>query len=120
MLFRIGDEVARATSIARYAPGSAIDNRRGLEFLLLAGEPGMGDGQLEPLDWGRLPVGTKLDATVGPTGARLWIKDAPLLHAEALAFWLAELTHRHTGDSQTTGVMPAVFATGAASSGTSF
>lgn len=62
-----------------------VDNGRGLEFLVLAGELGVGDERLEPLDWGRLPAGTKLDTTVGPKGARLWIKDAPLLHPEVLS-----------------------------------
>ena len=57
-----------------------IDNNRGLEFLVLSGSLTFGDEPLEPLSWGRLPAGTPLRANVGPQGARIWIKDAPLLH----------------------------------------
>lgn len=56
------------------------DNKRGLEFLVLAGELRIGDEQLDSQSWGRLPAGTHLDASVGPKGARIWMKSAPLLH----------------------------------------
>jgi quercetin dioxygenase-like cupin family protein len=56
-----------------------VDNTRGLEFLVLSGSLTIGGELLEPLSWGRLPAGTPLSATVGPQGARIWIKDAPLL-----------------------------------------
>ncbi|HEX5326492.1 MAG TPA: cupin domain-containing protein [Acetobacteraceae bacterium] len=59
-----------------------VDNRRGLEFLVLAGELRIGDEQLDSQSWGRLPAGTHLDAGVGPRGARIWIKGAPLLHPD--------------------------------------
>lgn len=59
-----------------------VDNRRGLEFFVLSGGLTFGDETLEPLSWGRLPAGTALRATVGRQGARLWIKDAPLLHPD--------------------------------------
>jgi hypothetical protein len=39
---------------------------------------------LEPQSWARLPAGVGLTATVGPEGARLWLKDAPLLHPDLL------------------------------------
>jgi anti-sigma factor ChrR (cupin superfamily) len=60
----------------------AVENGRGLEFLVLAGGLHIGDEQLEPQSWGRLPVGTNLSATVGPKGARIWMKDAPPLHPD--------------------------------------
>lgn len=60
----------------------AIGNRRGLEFLVLAGRLRILDKWIEPQSWGRLPAGTKLSADVGPSGARIWIKDGPLLHPD--------------------------------------
>jgi anti-sigma factor ChrR (cupin superfamily) len=57
-----------------------VDNDRGLEFLVLSGGLTFGDEFLEPLSWGRLPAETPLRANVGPQGATIWIKDAPLLH----------------------------------------
>ncbi|RWE01068.1 cupin domain-containing protein [Mesorhizobium sp.] len=62
-----------------------VENTRGLEFLVLAGELGAGGERLESQSWGRLPAGTKLDATIGPQGARLWIRNAPLLHPDVLS-----------------------------------
>lgn len=59
-----------------------VTNERGLEFLVLSGQLTMGDHELEAQSWGRLPAGTPLNATVGPQGAKLWIRDAPLLHAD--------------------------------------
>lgn len=59
-----------------------VENGRGLEFLVLAGGLRIGDERLEPQSWGRLPAGTPLGADVGPSGARIWIKDAPLLHRD--------------------------------------
>lgn len=59
-----------------------VNSRRGLEFIVLSGSVTFGDKSLEPLSWGRLPAGTPLGANVGPQGARIWIKDAPLLHPD--------------------------------------
>ena len=66
------------------APGETvtIDNRRGLEFLVVSGSLTFNDESLEPLSWGRLPAGTPLQAIVGSQGAQLWIKDAALLHPD--------------------------------------
>lgn len=61
-----------------------VDNKRGLELLVLSGNLSFDDEFLEPLSWGRLPAGTPLRANVGPQGARIWIKDAPLLHPGVL------------------------------------
>ena len=59
-----------------------VQNTRGLEFLVLAGGLQIGDEQLEPQSWGRLPGGAPLRADAGPSGARIWMKDAPLLHPD--------------------------------------
>ncbi len=59
-----------------------VNNKRGLEFLVLSGRLIFGDETLEPCSWGRLPAGTGLRAIVGPQGARIWIKDAPLVHPD--------------------------------------
>lgn len=59
-----------------------VENGRGLEFLVLAGGLRIGDEQLEPQSWGRLPAGTHLAASVESKGARIWMKDAPLLHPD--------------------------------------
>lgn len=58
-----------------------VENKRGLEFLVLSGSLTLDDETLVPLSWGRLPAATALRAKVGPHGATLWIRDAPLLHA---------------------------------------
>jgi len=62
----------------------ALDNPRGLEFLVLAGGLTVGGESLEPQSWGRLPAGTGLEGVAGPEGARLWLRDAPLLHPDVL------------------------------------
>ena len=56
-----------------------VGNEQGLEFLVLSGEITISGEKLEPQGWGRLPAGTELNATAGPQGARIWIKEAPLL-----------------------------------------
>jgi hypothetical protein len=61
-----------------------VENVRGLEFLVLSGELSVGGEKLEAQGWGRLPAGIDLIGTVGPQGARIWIKDAPLLHPDVL------------------------------------
>jgi len=61
-----------------------IANPRGLEFFVLSGRVIMNGETLESQSWGRLPAGVGLTATVGPAGARLWLKDAPLRHPDLL------------------------------------
>jgi quercetin dioxygenase-like cupin family protein len=60
-----------------------IANPRGLEFFVLSGRLIVGGETLDPQSWGRLPAGMELNATVGRQGARIWIKEAPLLHPDA-------------------------------------
>jgi hypothetical protein len=67
-----------------WQPGETIEvaNKRGLEFFVLSGALKIGSEVLEPQSWGRLPAGDELNATVGPQGARIWMKQAPLLHPD--------------------------------------
>ncbi|MCA1439965.1 cupin domain-containing protein [Ensifer sp. IC4062] len=62
----------------------AVANTRGLEFLVLSGGLTIGGETLAPQSWGRLPAGTDLTAIIGPEGARIWLKDAPLMHPDVL------------------------------------
>ncbi|WEX86568.1 cupin domain-containing protein [Sinorhizobium garamanticum] len=62
----------------------SVANTRGLEFLVLSGGLIIGGETLEPQSWGRLPAGTDLIAIIGPEGARIWLKDAPLMHPDVL------------------------------------
>ncbi|WP_431272121.1 cupin domain-containing protein [Dankookia sp. P2] len=84
VLFDDGHEAVR---LQHWAAGAAVDadNPRGLEFLVLSGGLTVGSERLERQAWGRLPVGTRLRGVAGPAGARLWLRDAPLLHSDVLA-----------------------------------
>lgn len=81
VLFDDGHEMVR---LEEWIAGKAIsvENPRGLEFLVLAGGLAVGDEILESQSWGRLPAGMKLGATVGPQGAKIWVKNGPLLHPD--------------------------------------
>lgn len=83
VLFADGHEEVR---LEDWQAGATLTlaNARGLEFLLVSGGLTVGRELLEPQGWGRLPGGTDLVATVGPQGARVWLKDAPLEHPDAL------------------------------------
>lgn len=65
-------------------PGTkiAMANERGLEILVLAGAISIGDKNLTPQGWVRLPAGEALHAIIGPEGARIWFKDAFLIHPD--------------------------------------
>jgi anti-sigma factor ChrR (cupin superfamily) len=92
---RDGADVARVlfndekerVSIEDWPPASSVtvENHRGLEFLVLSGDLAIGSEKLEPHSWGRLPAGDPLEAMTGPRGVRIWIKDAPLQHADILS-----------------------------------
>ncbi|MCP3414424.1 cupin domain-containing protein [Bradyrhizobium brasilense] len=81
ILFKDGDEEVR---LEDWRPGETISlaNARGLEFFVLSGGLTIGGETLQPQGWGRLPAGVDLKATVGPQGAKIWIKEAPLLHPD--------------------------------------
>jgi anti-sigma factor ChrR (cupin superfamily) len=80
------DDGHERVSLEDWAAGEAVrvENVRGLEFLVLSGELSVGGEKLEAQGWGRLPAGIDLIGTAGPQGARIWIKDAPLLHPDVL------------------------------------
>jgi anti-sigma factor ChrR (cupin superfamily) len=83
VLFDDGNE---KVYLENWAAGETVtvENVRGLEFLVLSGELNVRGERLEAQGWGRLPEGEELTATSGLQGARVWIKDAPLLHPDAL------------------------------------
>ena len=62
----------------------AVQNPRGLEFLVITGSMALGAEDCPPQSWGRMPAGSDLSAIAGPKGASLWIKDAALQHASVL------------------------------------
>lgn len=70
--------------LEEWQPGASVRvaSPEGLELLLVSGALLVGGEPLHPQDWLRLPAGDALDASVGPHGARVWIKLAPLLHAD--------------------------------------
>jgi quercetin dioxygenase-like cupin family protein len=72
--------------IEDWTPGAnvVIENAKGLEFLLTAGEALINGEVCTTQSWGRLPAGQTLSASVGPKGAQIWIKSAPLQHADVL------------------------------------
>ncbi|WP_020410734.1 cupin domain-containing protein [Hahella ganghwensis] len=77
MLDRIGDEVARATSIVRYAPDSDFPPHRhdgGEEILVLAGEFADEHGCYPAGTYLRNPVGTSHRPKVGDKGAVIFVK----------------------------------------------
>jgi anti-sigma factor ChrR (cupin superfamily) len=78
-LFDDGFENVRIESMA---PGQAVavENKRGLEALVLEGSLSVGDRDLTSQGWIRFPAGQAFQAIAGPAGAKVWMKDAPLLH----------------------------------------
>ncbi|MBB4237926.1 cupin domain-containing protein [Rhizobium esperanzae] len=79
LLFDDGHEEVR---LEEWQPGETVtvSNERGLEFLVVSGGLSFGDDILKPQSWGRLPAGTSFRATVCLQGAKIWLKDAALLH----------------------------------------
>src|SRR5262245_30756360 len=78
------DDGSENVSFENWIPGGtiAIENARGLELLVLAGSLSIGDQMLSSQSWARLPAGETLSAVCGPEGAKIWLKDAPLLHPD--------------------------------------
>ena len=77
MLDRIGDELARATSIVRYAPNSrfpAHEHGGGEEILVLEGEFADEHGSYPAGSYLRNPIGTRHSPSVGPAGATIFVK----------------------------------------------
>lgn len=63
-----------------------LANPEGLELLVLEGSFDSGTDRLTRWSWLRLPPGEPLSARVGPEGASVWFKSAPLLHDDVRAF----------------------------------
>jgi len=77
MLDRIGDEVARATSLVRYAPNSAFSEHvhsGGEEFYVLAGEFGDEHQTYPAGTYVRNPIGTAHTPKVGDRGCTILVK----------------------------------------------
>jgi anti-sigma factor ChrR (cupin superfamily) len=77
MLDRIGDEVARATSLVRYAPGSVFSphtHSGGEEILALEGTFGDEHGLYPAGTYIRNPIGTTHTPKVGSEGALIFVK----------------------------------------------
>ena len=56
-----------------------LSNPRGLEVLVLTGSFSNEQDKFQRFSWLRLPAGINLRAKVGPDGAWIWYKSAPLL-----------------------------------------
>lgn len=82
------DSSAEHVLLESWRPNAEVDlvNRQGLELLVLAGGFTTGTDTLGRWSWLRLPAGELLHARVGPEGASLWLKLAPLLHDGVCAF----------------------------------
>ncbi|WP_097460588.1 cupin domain-containing protein [Mangrovitalea sediminis] len=77
MLDRVGDEVARATSLVRYLPQSAFPAHThggGEEFLVLAGEFADEHGRYPAGTYVRNPIGTRHAPRIGKDGAQILVK----------------------------------------------
>jgi anti-sigma factor ChrR (cupin superfamily) len=77
MLDRVGNEVARATSLVRYAPNSmfpAHEHRGGEEILVLEGEFEDEHGSYPAGSYLRNPIGTTHSPRIGSHGATIFVK----------------------------------------------
>jgi anti-sigma factor ChrR (cupin superfamily) len=77
MLDRVGDELARATSIVRYAPGSQFpphEHSGGEEIFVLEGEFADEHGSYPAGSYLRNPTGTTHSPSVGSEGATIFVK----------------------------------------------
>jgi len=99
MLDRIGDEVARATSLVRYAPNSSFSPHvhvGGEEFLVLEGEFGDEHQSYPAGYYVRNPIGTSHSPRVGDEGCIILVKlhqfdqedDAPVAINTHEADWI--------------------------------
>ncbi len=77
MLDRIGEEVARATTIVRFAPNSQFDAHThggGEEYLVLEGVFSDESGDYPAGTYVRNPIGTSHRPHIGPEGATILVK----------------------------------------------
>ena len=76
-LDRIGDEVARATSLVRYAPNSSFsphEHTGGEEIFVLDGVFGDEHGKYPAGTYIRNPIGTRHQPVIGAEGAIIFVK----------------------------------------------
>lgn len=80
-------DAAERVSIEDWSAGAEItvENRQGLELLVISGELRIDGEPCTALSWARLPAGRALSASVGPAGAQVWIKAGQLRHPDILA-----------------------------------
>lgn len=76
--------------LERWAAGAAIafTPRGGLELLVLEGGCTEGGEAFLPQSWLRLPAGAALQATAGPAGCRVWVKEGHLAEIRFAAKYL--------------------------------
>ncbi len=77
MLDRIGDEVARATSLVRYAPNSEFSRHEhtgGEEYMVLDGVFSDEHGDYPVGSYVRNPIGTSHTPRIGPEGCLIFVK----------------------------------------------
>ncbi|MFI0473600.1 cupin domain-containing protein [Halomonas sp. HMF6819] len=87
MLDRIGDEVARATSLVRYAPHSQFERHvhgGGEEILVLEGVFGDEHGRYPAGSYLRNPIGTDHAPQIGEEGALILVKLHQFEHTDTL------------------------------------
>jgi hypothetical protein len=82
-LFRDEHEIVR---LERWAPGAVISlvPQGGIELLVLEGGFSEAGEPFVPQSWLRLPPGAPVEATAGPSGCHLWVKEGHLRRAPAL------------------------------------
>jgi quercetin dioxygenase-like cupin family protein len=106
MLDRVGDEVAVATSLVRYAPESRFprhDHARGEEFIVLEGEFADEHGRYPPGTYVRNPPGTH-HAPFSDPGCLIWVK-LRQFHADDLEQMVLELDAEIPAAGQRTRVL---------------
>ncbi len=110
MLDRIGDEVARATTIVRYSPNSTFSSHThggGEEFLVLEGVFKDEHGDYPKGSYVRNPIGTSHTPRVGPEGAIIFVKLDQFAEADSKQFVIdTNNTEWHPGTAKGLSVMP--------------
>lgn len=91
MLDRVGDEVARATSLVRYAPDSSFSSHThggGEEYLVLEGIFADEHGEYPVGTYARNPIGTAHTPRIGSEGAIIFVKLRQFDEADTAHFTL--------------------------------
>lgn len=85
---KLFDGAGERVMLETWEPDAVVEfnNKGGLELLVLSGMLTTRTEVLPQLSWLRLPAQDSLRARVGPAGARVWYKSAPLLHADVCRF----------------------------------